>query len=434
MDALWLSLLGFTIVLALAASRIPIAFALGLAGAIGTGLLKGWGTFIYVSGTAPFEILNNFSLSVLPLFILMGAFAVHSGLASDLVRAANALLGHHPGGLAMAGVVSCAGFGAICGSDMATLSTMTKVSMPEMLKRTYSPRLAGGALAAGATLGILIPPSVPMVIYATMTESSIGRMFAGGIVVGIILTVLFVIAVRIWTLIEPGIAPKEARIPWAERLPLLLNVWGVAVVFLVMMSGIYLGFFSPTEAAAVGAAGVLGVGVIQRRISWQGFVEAVGDAVHLSAIIYLILIGIEMFHFYMDSVGLQREVGNLLANSNLPPAAIMAIILITLMVLGCVMDAIAILFITTPFLFPIIVGLGFDPIWFGVTMVMVVQLGLITPPFGLNVFILSAMIPEATIAELFRGAVPFIVANVIVIGAVLAFPDLILWLPNMLFK
>ena len=335
----------------------------------------------------------------------------------------------------MGAVCSCAAFGAISGSNLATLSTMGGITIPEMLRHGYSPRLAAAAVAAASTLDILIPPSIAMVVYAMMTESSIGRMMAGGIVPGILLTLLFVLAIRLWLAMRPDIAPAaQPRLPWRERVPLLKSVAGVALVFGVMMGGMYAGIFSPTEAASVGAAGTLAVGLWQRRLSWAGFVASVREAVQLSAIIYLILIGIYLFHFFMDAVGLQKEVARTFAALELPAPAVMAIILIGLILLGCVMDSMAILFITTPVLFPIVVGLGYDPIWFGVIMVMVIQLGLIHPPFGLNVFILAAMSKEIKVAEAFWGCVPFVIADIVIIVAVCLFPQLILWLPNLMFN
>ena len=435
MGSLFLSIAGFAAVLVLAGARVPLAFALGIVGALGTGYVKGWDTFIFVAGSAPFEILNNYSLSVLPLFIVMGAFAVQTGLAAELVRTANAFMGHYRGGLAMGSVMSCAVFGAVSGSNLATLSTMGSIAIPEMLKRGYSARLAAATLASASTLDILIPPSIQMVIYSMMTETSIGRMMAGGVVPGIILTLLFIVAIRLWILKSPGIAPAPAPpVPWRERLPLLKSIGGVAVVFGAMMGGMYAGVFSPTEAAAVGAVGTLAVGIIQRRLSWTGFVASVREAVQLSAIVYLILIGIALFHFFMDSVGLQREVTQTLTALRLPAWGVMAIILIGLILLGCVMDSTAILFITTPFLFPIVVGLGFDPIWFGIVMVMVIQLGLIHPPFGLNVFILASMHREIKVVDTFWGCAPFVIADVVLILMVCVFPGIILWLPNLMFQ
>ncbi|MFN0304455.1 MAG: TRAP transporter large permease [Burkholderiales bacterium] len=434
MSALALSAIGFAAVILLAALRMPLAFALGIVGAVGAGYMKGWNTFLYVVGTAPFEVLNNYNLSVLPLFVLMGALAVQCGLATDLVRAANAFMGHYRGGLAMGSVLSCAGFGAISGSNLATLSTMGGITIPEMLKHGYSPRLAAASIAAASTLDILIPPSIAMVIYAMMTESSIGRMMAGGIVPGVILTFLFIFAIQLWLRYHPEIAPPAgAPMPWRERIPLLKSGGGVAFVFLLMMGGMYAGVFSPTEAAGVGAAGTLVVGLIQRRFTWSGFVIAVRESVQLSAIIYLILIGIAMFHFFMDAVGLQKEVTGYLGALNLAPPVVLGIILVALVLLGCVMDSMAILFITTPVLFPIVVGLGYDPIWFGVVMVMVIQLGLIHPPFGLNVFILATMNKEIDVIDTFWGCVPFVVADILMIVLVCISPQIILWLPNLMF-
>jgi tripartite ATP-independent transporter DctM subunit len=408
---------------------------MGLVGALGVAYIKGTNTFLYVVGSAPFEVLNNYSLSVLPMFILMGALAVRTGLASDIVKFANGFIGHYRGGLAMGGVVACAGFGAVSGSNLATLSTMSKITVPEMLRQGYSPRLAAGTLASASTLDILIPPSIPMVIYATMTETSIGRMLAGGIVPGVILSIMFVFAIRIWVYVNPTIAPPATKpAPFRERFKLIRGILGVAIVFTLMMAGMYAGYFSPTEAAAVGAFGTLAVGMLERRMTWQGFVESVREAVHISAIIFLILVGIEMFHFLMDSVGLERELASALKQTQLPAWAIMSLIVLGLILLGCVMDATSILFITTPLLFPIVIALGYDGIWFGVIMVMLIQLGLIHPPFGLNVFIMSALIKEVKVAEAFWGCVPFVIADILMIALCLLFPQLILWLPNKMFN
>jgi tripartite ATP-independent transporter DctM subunit len=433
MSALTLGAIAFGAVIFLTALRMPLAFALGVVGAVGTGLLKGWSVFLYVGGSAPFNVLNNYALSVLPLFVLMGALAVHTGLAADLVRVANSFLGHFRGGLAMGGVASCAVFGAVSGSNLATLSTMSRITVPEMLRRGYSPKLAAGTLASASTLDILIPPSIPMVIYATMTETSLGRLFAAGMVPGVVLTIMFAAAIWIWAKIDPAIAPRGERMPWRHRLIQLKDIVGVFAVFSLMLGGMYAGWFSPTEAAAVGAFGILVVGILQRRLTWQSFVASVREAVGLSAVIYLILIGITLFHLLMDSIGINREVSEYLAHLQLPPAAVMTIILIGLILLGCVMDSTSILFITTPFLFPVIVSLGYDGVWFGIVMTMVIQIGLIHPPFGLNVFILSAMIKEVTVAEAFWGCVPFLIASLLMIVLICVYPEFILWLPNRLF-
>lgn len=435
LNALASTSLALGAVLLLAALRVPLAFSLGIVGAAGIALIKGTNTFLYVVGSAPFEVLNNYSLSVLPMFVFMGALAVRTGLAADLVQFSNGLLGHRRGGLAMASVIACAGFGAVSGSNLATLSTMSKITVPEMLRHGYHPKLAVGTLASASTLDILIPPSVPMVIYATMTESSIGRMLAGGIVPGAILSLLFIFAIRIWLQVNPTIAPKATDpLPLQQRLKLVSRIWGVTAVFTLMMFGLYAGYFSPTEAAAVGAFGILVIGLIERRIAWADFVASMREAVHVSAIIFLILIGIEIFHFLMDSVGLQQELTAALKGTNLPPSVIMVIIVVGLILLGCVMDATSILFITTPLLYPIVIALGYDGIWFGVIMIMLIQLGLIHPPFGLNVYIMATLIKGVKLSEAFWGCVPFVIADILMIAACFVAPQIILWLPNLMFN
>ncbi|MBY3557348.1 TRAP transporter large permease [Rhizobium laguerreae] len=434
MNALALSTISFGAVLLLLALRLPLAFALGIVGAMGVGLLRGFNTFAYVVGTAPFEVLNSYPLSVLPMFILVGALAVRTELSTDLVSGSNALFGHYRGGLAIGTVVACAGFGAVSGSNLATLSTMSKITVPEMLRRKYSPALAAGVLASASTLDILIPPSIQMVVYATMTETSVGRIMAGGIIPALILSLFFVIAIRVWIWHDPRIAPPPGeRQAFSDRLRQLRGIWGIAAVFMLMLGGMFAGWFSPTEAGAVGAAGVIVVGLFRGRMAFADFVASVREAVHLSTVLYLILIGIEMFHFLIDSVGLQREVSLLLESTTLPPAFIMAVIIIGLILLGCVMDATSILFITTPILYPAVVGLGYDGIWFGVVMVMLIQLGLIHPPLGLNVFILSGMIKQISVSTAFRGCIPFVIADIVIILAAFIFPNMILWLPNLLF-
>jgi tripartite ATP-independent transporter DctM subunit len=432
MSPIVISAMGLFTVLALSALRVPIALALGLVGAIGTGLLKGNNTFAYVVGTAPFETLNNYSLSVLPLFILMGAFAVRAGLSTTLVRAANAFVGHHRGGLAMGSVAACAGFGAISHSDLATLTTMTRITIPEMLRLGYHPRLAAGALAAGATLAILMPPSVPMIVYSYMTQTSLGRLYAGAIIPVAILTLLHLLVIHLWVRYDGTVAPLAARSSWGQRLALAREVVGLVVIVLVVMFGIYFGFFSPTEAGAVGAALTLALALIKRQLPWSGLVGAVRDTVHFSAIIYLLTIGIALFHFFMDSAGLPKYIADFVVGLHMSPMLVMACILGVLMLLGTVIEAIAILFITTPFLYPIIVGLGFDPVWFGVVMMIIIELGLIIPPLGLNVFLLTSMIKQISLWEAFRGCAPFVVADVVMLAATFLMPGIVTWLPSLM--
>ncbi len=430
MSSIALSGLGLGAVLALAALRMPIALALGLVGAVGTGLLKGWDTFVYIVGTAPFQSLDNYALSVIPLFILMGAFAVTSGLADTLVRAANSFIGHRRGGLAMASVAACAGFGAITHSDMATLTTMTRVTVPEMLRLGYSRKLAAGALAGGATLAVLVPPSVPLIIYSYMTQTSLNRLYTAAIIPALTLLGLQLAAIALWVRLAPAIAPINERATWEDRLAFAYRVSGLALVVVAIMAGIYFGIFSPTEGGAVGAAGTLVLGVLSRQLDWAGVVRSIREAVHFSAIIFLLMIGIQLFHFFLDSAGLPKFVAAYIGGLHMSPAIIMAAIVVVLMLLGTVIESIAILFIATPFLYPIIIQLGFDAVWFGILMMMIIELGLIIPPLGLNVFLLSSTVKEITLAEAFSGCVPFVLVNIIMIFAVFAFPAIALWLPQ----
>jgi len=430
MSPIALSALGLGAVLALSALRMPIALALGLVGAIGTGLLKGWGTFAYVVGTAPFQSLDNYALSVIPLFILMGAFAVNSGLADTLVQATNSFIGHRRGGLAMASVAACAGFGAITHSDMATLTTMTRVTVPEMLRLGYSRKLAAGALAGGATLAVLVPPSVPLIIYSYMTQTSLNKLYTAAIIPALSLLGLHLLAIAIWVRFSPSIAPISKRASWGDRLMFAYRISGLGVVILAIMAGIYFGIFSPTEGGAVGAAGTLALGVLSRQLDWAGIVRSIREAVHFSAIIFLLMIGIQFFHFFLDSAGLPKFIAAYIRGLDMSPHLVMAAIILVLMLLGTVIESIAILFIATPFLYPIIIELGFDPIWFGILMMMIIELGLIIPPLGLNVFLLSSMVKEITLEEAFRGCVPFVLANIVMIFAVFAFPAIALWLPQ----
>jgi C4-dicarboxylate transporter DctM subunit len=432
MSPIVVSASGLAAVLILSALRVPIALALAVVGAVGTGLLKGSATFVYVVGTAPFQTLNNYSLSVLPLFILMGSFAVRAGLSTALVQAANCYVGHYRGGLAMGSVAACAGFGAISHSDLATLTTMTRVTIPEMLRLGYHRRLAAGALAAGATLAILMPPSVPMIVYSYMTQTSLSRLYAGALVPALLLTVLHLAVIYAWVRLDPTIAPVSARSNWRTRLLATTNIAGLITIVLLVMLGIYFGFFSPTEAGAVGAALTLGLALIRQQLSWRSFVLSIRDTVHFSAIIYLLTIGIALFHFFMDSAGLPKFIANFVIGLNMSPTLVMAAILGVLMLLGTVIEAIAILFITTPFLYPIIVGLGFDPIWFGIVMMMIIELGLIIPPLGLNVYLLTSMIKEISLWEAFRGCGPFVIADIAMVVVTFLVPGIVTWLPSMM--
>lgn len=434
MSPLLVGLIGFIVMLVLKGLRSPVGLGLGLVGFCGVWFLKGFETAIFVIGTAPIEKLSNFTLSVLPLFILMGAFAVRAGLADGLYNAANAFIGHWRGGLAMASIVACGGFGAVNGSSLVTTATMSKIAVPQMIRFGYDPRLAAGAVATGGTLGILIPPSVAMIIYAVLTETSIGKLFAAGIVPGLIAIALYVLTIVVWMKRRPEDGPAQPRLIWRQRLFMLKQVWGVALLFGSVMGGIFFGIFSPTEGGAVGAAGALIIGIATGRMKLPEIIASLRDAVMTSAMILFIVIGISIFEFFLTSAQFPQELAKFIGGLGYPDPVVFAGIVLLLLFLGMFMEVIAIIFIVTPFIFPIIVDMGYDPVWFGIIMVMVAEFGVVTPPVGMNVFVVARMVPEVTLVGVFQGVAPFLVADVVRLGVVMAFPILALWLPNLLFQ
>lgn len=433
MSPLLVGAIGFVLMLGLKALRSPIGVGLAVTGFFGVWFLKGLDTALFVVGTAPIESLSRFTLTVFPLFVLMGVFAMRAGLADGLYNAAAAFVGHRRGGLAMASIIGCGGLAAVNGSSLSTAATMTKIAVPQMLRFGYDPRLAAGSVAAGGTLGIMIPPSLGMIIYAVITETSIGRMFAAGIVPGIVAILLYIGVITVWTRLRPDLGPATERQNWSVRLKSLVQVWGVAVLFGTVMGGIFVGLFSPTEGAAVGSFGALVIGVATRRITWQVFVESVREAVHITTMVMFILVGISIFEFFITSAQFPQEMARFIEGLDLPNFVVMLGIILFLIILGGFMEVIAIIFITTPFIFPIIVEMGFDPVWWGIVMIVVAEFGVVTPPVGMNVFVVAKMVPEITIGGLYQGIFPFLAGDVIRLILILAIPGLALWLPNLLF-
>lgn len=436
MSPLVVGLIGVLVLLVIIAFRAPLGLSLLLVGFGGLWYLHGWTTAIYVASNAPVTTLSSYTLSVLPLFILMGTVAVRGGLAEALYKAAYSFVGHRRGGLAVASITACAGFGAICGSSLATVSTMGRVAVPEMLRYGYHPRLAAGAVGAGGTLGILIPPSLPLIIYAMVTETSVGKLFAAGLIPGIIATLLYIVATAVWMRLRPHYGPAGARTTWTERGHALRSVWGVVTLFVVVMGGILAGLFSPTEGAAVGAAGAMilaGIRFLRRQLQAKQFGIAIVEAVQTSVMIFFAVIGISVFEYFLQAARVPQGVGAFIEGLDLGPTGVMVIIVMVLILLGCFLDAIAILFIVTPVIFPIVVANGYDPIWFGIIMIMVVELGLVTPPIGMNVFVLSKLVPGITTSQVFGGVIPYVFADLLRISIFFVFPGLILWLPTLLF-
>ena len=424
----------FGICLLLVALRMPVAVAMFVVGGFGFASLAGWSPFLNLLNTAPFGRVSSYTLSVLPLFLLMGQLATRAGLSRQLFDAARACVGHRRGGLAVSTIGGCAGFGAVCGSSIATGATMAAVALPEMRRYGYSGALATGTLAAGGTLGILFPPSIILVIYAVITEQSIGKLFLAALVPGIIATLGYWAAIIAYVRFNPAAGPAAPSMPVDERVRSLLNAWPVVAIFLAVIGGIYLGVFTPTEAAAVGAAAIALFALAVGRLHWRAFSESLLDTAKATGMIFLILIGAETFNAFLALSQIPAALADALGASGLPPMAILIGILLVYLVLGCVMDSLAMILLTVPVFFPVVTGLDLGytdeevAIWFGVMAVIVVEIGLITPPIGLNVYAINSLARGVPLGDSFKGTLPFLLSGFVVLAIILAVPSACLWL------
>ena len=426
------ALIGFVVMLLLAFGRVPIALAMGLTGFAGLAILKGINPAMASVAATLWESGFQITLSVIPLFILMGNFVTKAGMARELYKAAHTFVGHLRGGLAMATVMACAGFGAICGSSIATAATMTKVAYPSMKEVGYSDELATGAIAAGGTLGILIPPSTIMVIYGIMTETNIGALFAAGVLPGLLATILLCIAVQYVTWRNPAAGPRDKRATWHERYVAMRGIWGVVVLFMVVMGGIYGGLFTATEGAGVGAFGAFVFAVARRTLTWKILYEVLIESARTTAMLFLILIGALIFANFINFTSMPNDLRDFVAQYQISPMVVMIAICVIYVVLGTAMEELSMILLTVPIFFPLVVGLGFDPVWFGIIIVVVGEIGLISPPVGMNMFVVRSLLPSVSTATIFRGVTPFVVADVIRLAILVAFPAISLWLPQVL--
>jgi tripartite ATP-independent transporter DctM subunit len=367
---------------------------------------------------------------VLPLFILMGNFVNHSGLSRQLYDASNAFVGHRRGGLAMATILASGGFAAVCGSSIATAATISTVALPSMQRYGYSPALSTGSIAAGGTLGILIPPSVIMVIYGSMTETSIGHLFIAGIVPGILGVALYMVAVASFTAVNPEAGPAGPRVSWPERFKALRQVWMVLTLFLIVIGGIYLGVFTPTEAAGIGATGAFIAALMRRSLTFRELLHILFDSARTSAALMAVLVGALIFSNFVNITGAPEAIVDALKAVNMPPLGVMALILMFYLLLGCVFDALAMILLTVPIFFPLVIALGFDPVWFGIITVVVVELSLITPPIGMNLFVIHSVARDIPMTTIYRGILPFIAVDIVRLAILVLFPMLVLFLPR----
>ncbi|MCB1810119.1 MAG: TRAP transporter large permease, partial [Candidatus Competibacteraceae bacterium] len=407
------ALIGFGVLLLLVFLRLPIAFAMGLVGFVGFALQTNTRASLSMVGRLVIDTGQDYGLSVVPLFILMGLFVNRAGLSTELYRASYAFLGHFRGGLAMATIVACGGFSAICGSSLATAATMSRVAMPPMRKYGYSDGLAAASIAAGGTLGILIPPSVILVIYGLLTEQSIGKLFIAGIVPGLLGILFYVLAIRFAVARSPTAGPAGERSDWPERLAALRGVWTVLLLFLVVIGGIYGGVFTPTEAAGIGAGGAFLIALARRALSLYDLIEVLMDTARTTAMLFSVLIGALIFSNFVNRAGLPDALLALVTGFDVSPLVVMCLILLVYIVLGCVFESLSMLLLTVPIFFPLVQSLGFDLIWFGIIVVVVTEISLITPPVGLNVFVLRGVLGDISTGTIFRGVTPFWIVDIL---------------------
>jgi C4-dicarboxylate transporter, DctM subunit len=424
---------GIGALFALLAIRIPIWAALALVGFFGNYLLAGPRAAFAIASTTPFDVASGYTLSVIPLFVLMGEVASRTGLSADLFIAAQSMLARVRGGLAVATISASACFGAVCGSSVATAATMTRIALPEMRKAGYHDGLAAASVASGGTLGILIPPSIILVIYAAIAEESVPRLFAAGLIPGIALTGLYILAVLILVRMKPELAPNTAPALVQERKASFSGPWQFLTLFVVTIGGIYAGIFSPTEAAAIGALGAILLGVLRQRLDFASFMPVIESAVITSCMLFVIIIGATLFSYFIVQTHLPMVLADGARALDLSGTAVMLLIVLAYLIMGCFLEGIGMILITVPVFLPMVVQFGYDPIWFAIVVVIVVEVGLITPPVGMNLFIIQAQAPEIKIPTIYRGIIPFLPAPLILIVLLMLFPQIALWLPKALY-
>ncbi len=432
MDPILIAAVGLLGMFVLIALHIPIGVAMAMAGLVGFGVLGGWKPAASLFATEPVSVFSSVDLAVIPLFLLMGSFAGVSGLSADIYRLAYAFLGHRRGGLAMATIGGCAGFGAVCGSSVATAATMGRVALPEMLKRGYSPTLATGSIAAGGTLGMLIPPSVIMVIYAYLTEQFVITLFIAALIPALIAVLAHFITIGILVKRNPEIGPAGGRLSWAERAGVLKESWGVLLLLGAVIGGIYGGVFTVTEAASLGAGLAFAFTVVRGKLTMASFWEVLKDTASNSAMIYLIIAGASIFSHFITISKMPDALVAAITAMALPPLAVIFVLMVVFLILGSIFDTVAAMVITMPFIFPLIINLGYHPIWWGIVLVMVIEVGMITPPIGMNVFVIFGVADGIPLKTIFKGILPFFYADLLRITLIILFPALTLWLPEVL--
>ncbi len=424
------ALLGFIGVFALSLMRVPLAFAMAISGTVGLGLMRGWEPAWASLEQVVQETGFAYTLSVVPLFVLMGNFVSRAGLAQELFYAAHTLIGHVRGGLAHATVLACAGFGAICGSSIATAATMSRVAYPSMKKLGYSDSMSTAVIATGGTLGIMIPPSTILVIYGIVTETNIGHLFAAGVLPGLLSASLLMVAITIMTWLDPEHAPAGEKVSWTERWAALRGIWGVLLLALLVLGGIYGGVFTATEGAGVGATGAFLFAVARKRLSLRDLYNVLVDSARTTSMLFMLLMAATIFANFINFTPMPFMLKDWIMDLGLTPIWIVVAMMAVYVLMGTVMEELTMVLLTIPLFFPIVTSLGFDPVWFGVLIVMVVQIGLVSPPVGMNLFVIHGLLPEVSLGSIFRGVWPLVLAMVVTLGLLIFFPQISLLLPS----
>lgn len=436
MSGILIGCLGIVVMLILLAVRMPVGLAMTTAGIGGVAIMYDWNfaPILGVMSIAPYSIGNSFVFTTIPLFILMGNVAFRSGISGEMFDTARKWVGHWPGGLASATIGACGIFSAASGSSVATAAAMGTITVPEMRAHGVSPRLASGVVAAGGTLGILIPPSLGMLIYAMITDQSMGRLLIAGVLPGVLLVGMFLLTVFVWAKIRSEDAPRGEKFGWGKRIRALKGIAGIAILSLIVMGGIYGGFVTPTEAAAVGATGAFLIAAAKRQLTWKTIVDSLDDTVRTTCMVFLIVIGAHVLNVFLATSQLPSAISAYLNGLPIGRYGVLMLILLMYLVLGCFLDVLAMIVLTVPVVFPALIALGFDPIWFGVIIVLVMEMALITPPVGMNVYVIKGIAPDIPLHVIFRGVWPFLVAQALTIMLLVLFPEIALWLPNAMYR
>jgi C4-dicarboxylate transporter, DctM subunit len=422
--------IGFLSLFVLMLLRVPVGMAMGLVGVTGFGYLIGFVPAMKLVGQTTMRTVTDYTFGVIPMFLLMGAFVSVSGISRELFRAANTFVGHWRGGLGIATIAACGAFAAISGSSVATAATFSAVAYPEMRRFNYPQSFATGVIAVGGTLGAMLPPSTVLVVYGIITEQDIGKLFIAGVFPGLLAIVMHMITIAIIGRVRPGFLPKGPVSAWRDRVYAIRDVWSPLLLFLFVIGGLYGGFFVPTEAGAVGAVGAFLIGVIRGKLNGEGILQSLLQATRTAAAVFTVLIGALFFGRFLTITQTPQHVTEFFTSLGIGPYGVLGLILLMYLVLGCLMDAMAMIILTVPIVFPAIQALGFDPVWFGIIIVMTVELGLIHPPVGMNVFVIKSVIKDVSMSTIFLGVLPFVVTDLIRLGILIIFPRLATWLPS----